>query len=523
MDFERFVMTGRAGGRSRREMARVGAVLLFLVGIVLFLTSREGQVHFSLVVAAMIGGYMALNIGANDVANNVGPAVGSRALTMGGAILMAAIFEMAGALIAGGDVVGTIKSGIITPSDIMDKEVFIWLMTAAMLAGALWLNIATASGAPVSTTHSIVGGVLGAGIAAGGWQVANWSELALIAASWVISPLLGGVFAAAFLYLIKRTITYQSDMLAAARRWVPLLQAVMAWAFTTYLVMKGLSRIWPVSFAAAAAMGLVVAALTYLVIRLRFAAMARHLANDKQGVNSLFVLPLIFSASLLSFAHGANDVANAVGPLAAINEAVTHGAVLATAAIPIWVLMIGAIGIALGLALYGPKLIKTVGSGITDLDQMRAYCISMAAAITVIFASQLGLPVSSTHIAVGAVFGVGFLREYIKSHYGKMIYAIEEHHAGHDQTVVEAYLIRFRKASFEEKGRMLATLKASKQAVADSHLTKKERKGLKGVYRQELVKRSALARIVAAWLITVPISALMAAMIFYMIRGMMLT
>jgi len=522
MEFEKFVMVGRSGERSRREMVRVGAVLLFLVGIVLFLTSRSGQVHFSLVVAAMIGGYMALNIGANDVANNVGPAVGSRALTLGGAILVAAIFEMAGALIAGGDVVGTIKSGIITPEAIADKQVFIWLMTAALLAGALWLNIATASGAPVSTTHSIVGGVLGAGIAAGGWGIADWGELGKIAASWVISPVLGGIFAAAFLYWIKRTITYQSDMVAAARRWVPVLQALMAWAFTTYLVMKGLNQIWKVGFGSAAAFGLACAALTYLVMRWRLASVAKNLSNDKQGVNSLFVLPLIFSAALLSFAHGANDVANAVGPLAAINEAVLHGAVAAKAAIPVWVLMIGAIGIALGLALYGPKLIKTVGSGITDLDQMRAFCISMAAAITVIVASQLGLPVSSTHIAVGAVFGVGFLREYIKSHYGQLIVAIEEHHAGHDQEVVQAYLVRFHKADFDEKGRMLAELKASPQAKMDSHLTKKERKGLKNVYRKELVKRSALARIIAAWLITVPVSALMAAMLFFMIRGMML-
>ncbi|MEO7940144.1 MAG: inorganic phosphate transporter, partial [Burkholderiaceae bacterium] len=320
MDFERFVMSGRAGGR--REMIRVGAVLLFLVGIVLFLTARAGQVHFSLVVAAMIGGYMALNIGANDVANNVGPAVGSRALTLGGAIILAAIFEMGGALIAGGDVVGTIKNGIIKPTAGMDTEVFIWLMVAAMLAGAVWLNIATASGAPVSTTHSIVGGVLGAGIAAGGWQIVNWSELSMIAASWVISPLMGGIFSAAFLYLIKRKITYQSDMLAAARRWVPLLQAFMAWAFTTYLAMKGLNRVLEITFGAAASIGLAVALLTYLVMRLRIASVARDLSNDKLGVNSLFVLPLIFSAALLSFAHGANDVANAVGPLAAINEAV---------------------------------------------------------------------------------------------------------------------------------------------------------------------------------------------------------
>lgn len=522
MDFERFVMVGRTGERSRREMVRVGAVLLFLVGIVLFLTSRNGQIHFSLVVAAMIGGYMALNIGANDVANNVGPAVGSRALTLGGAVLVAATFEMAGALIAGGDVVSTIKSGIITPSAIEDKEVFVWLMTAALLAGALWLNIATASGAPVSTTHSIVGGVLGAGIAAGGWDIANWGEVAKIAASWIISPVLGGVIAAAFLYLIKRTITYQKDMIAAARRWVPMLQAVMAWAFTTYLIMKGLTRIWAVDFGTAALIGLGFALLTWIIVHLRLAAVAKSLSNDKLGVNSLFVLPLIFSAALLSFAHGANDVANAVGPLAAINEAVMEGAVVASAAIPLWVLMIGAIGIALGLALYGPKLIRTVGTGITELDQMRAFCIAMAASITVIVASQLGLPVSSTHIAVGAVFGVGFLREYIKSHYGQIIIEIEEHHAGHDENVVQSYLTRFHKADFDEKGRMLAELKASKQAKVDSHLSKKERKGLKGVYRKELVKRSALARILAAWLVTVPVSALMAALIYFMIRGMML-
>ncbi len=522
MDFERFVMEGRSGEGSRRETLRVGVVLLFMVGIILFLTTRAGQVHFSLVVAAMIGGYMALNIGANDVANNVGPAVGSRALTMGGAMIVAAIFEAAGALIAGGDVVSTVKSGIISPSAAASQEVFIWLMTAALLAGALWLNIATASGAPVSTTHSIVGGVLGAGVAAGGWDIVNWGEVSRIAASWVISPVLGGAVAAAFLYLIKRTITYQSDMMAAARRWVPLLLAVMAWSFTTYVVMKGLRQVWKADFASAGLIGLAVAALTYLIVRIRVSSMAPSLSNDKQGVNKLFVLPLIFSAALLSFAHGANDVANAVGPLAAINEAVSLGTVAAQASIPIWVLMVGAIGIVLGLALYGPKLIKTVGSGITDLDQMRAFCIAMAASVTVIIASQMGLPVSSTHIAIGAVLGVGFLREFIKSHFGQLIISIEEHHAGTDQEVVEAYLTRFHKADFNEKGLMLAELKASKQAIADSHLSKKERKGLKVVYRKELVKRSALVRIVAAWLITVPASALMAALIYFMIRGMML-
>ena len=173
-----------------------------------------------LIIAGIIGGYMAINIGANDVANNVGPAVGSRALTMAGAIAIAAIFEASGALIAGGDVVSTIKKGIIDPANIGSTDVFVWLMMAALLAGALWLNVATAIGAPVSTTHSIVGGVLGAGVAAGGWDVVNWVTMGQIAASWVISPVFGGIIAAIFLYLIKRTITYKKDMLMAARRMV---------------------------------------------------------------------------------------------------------------------------------------------------------------------------------------------------------------------------------------------------------------------------------------------------------------
>lgn len=522
MEFEKFLLTENAARKGRQELFRLGTALLFLVGVILFISMRGGQVSVSLVVAGMIGGYMALNIGANDVANNVGPAVGSKAMTLFGAIVIAAIFEAAGALIAGGDVVGTIKSGIISPTAVQNTDQFVWLMTAALLAGAIWLNMATASGAPVSTTHSIVGGVLGAGIAAGGWGIANWDQMGKIALSWVISPVMGGLIAAAFLYLIKRTITYKSDMLTAARVMVPILLAIMAWAFSTYLVMKGLKHIWKASFLSASLIGLGIATLIYLLTRLSVARASADLENSKAGVNTLFTLPLIFSAAMLSFAHGANDVANAVGPLAAINEAITHGTVATKASIPIWVMMVGAIGISLGLALYGPKLIKTVGTGITDLDQMRAFCIAMAAAITVIVASQFGLPVSSTHIAVGGVFGVGFLREFIKAHYGRMIDEIETHHIGADRSIVEAYLERFRAADFEGKGAMLIELKTSKQAVADSHLSKSQRKNLKSIYQKELVKRSALMRIVAAWLITVPASALMAALFYFMIRGMVL-
>ncbi len=201
MELERIHEIEQAIGVNRKEILRLGLSVLFIVGIILYVSSR-GEVSPMLIVAGMIGGYMALNIGANDVANNVGPAVGSRALTLVGAITIAAIFESSGALIAGGDVVSTIKKGIIDPATINDTDVFVWLMMAALLAGDIWLNLATAFGAPVSTTHSIVGGVLGAGIAAGGWEVANWEKMGQIAASWIISPVIGGVIAAAWIITV---------------------------------------------------------------------------------------------------------------------------------------------------------------------------------------------------------------------------------------------------------------------------------------------------------------------------------
>jgi len=511
----------QAAQLNRDELVRFGAALLFIVGIMLFTVVRtDNSTHgVLLVIAAMIGGYMAMNIGANDVANNVGPAVGSHAITLVGAIAIAALFEAGGALIAGGDVVGTIKKGIIDPDLIVNRDTFIWLMIGALLAAALWLNLATAIGAPVSTTHAIVGGVLGAGIAAGGWGIADWGQVGKIAASWVISPVLGGLIAAAFLYVIKRTVTYQDDVLGAARRIVPVLLAIMAWAFGTYLMLKGVKHIWKVSFFTAAIIGLGVGAAVYFGTRPYIQRISLNLENHKTSVNELFTVPLIFAAALLSFAHGANDVANAVGPLAGINEAIVGGGVVTKAAIPAWVLLVGALGIALGLALYGPKLIRTVGSEITELDKMRAFCIAMAAAITVIVASQLALPVSSTHIAVGGVFGVGFLREYLKVSYARMLDDIRDHHSDDSPEEVEAFLERFEAANVTVKGEMLRQLK---EKNGSKLLYKGERKGLDRIHRLELVKRSLLLRIVAAWVITVPLAAVLAAMFFFMMRGIML-
>ncbi len=520
MDLKNINQLEKATSSGRAETLRFGMAILFIVGIMLYVGTSIGEIPggFMLITAAMIGGYMAMNIGANDVANNVGPAVGSKALTMTGAIIIAVIFEASGALIAGGDVVSTIKKGIIDPALINDPNTFIWLMMGALLAAAIWLNIATALGAPVSTTHSIVGGVLGAGVAAGGFGIANWATMGKIAASWVISPVLGGLIAAAFLLLIKRSITYQSDMISAAKKVVPILVAIMAFAFGTYLMLKGVKKIWKVDFITAAAIGVGIAITIYLIVKPMIAKAASNLSNSKSSVNSLFTVPLIFAAALLSFAHGANDVANAVGPLAAINEAITGGGITTKASIPLWVMMVGALGIALGLALFGPKLIRTVGSEITELDQMRAFSVAMAASITVIIATQLGLPVSSTHIAVGGIFGVGFLREYLKTSYGEKIEEIKAHHTDQDPAVIEKFLLDFKQAPVKEKALMLKQLK---EHSAAAELTKKERKSLRKIYRQELVKRSHVFKIAAAWIITVPCSALMAAIIFYAIRGFM--
>lgn len=502
------------------ERYRVGFSLLFLLGVWLTVGAfSQGMPNSMLLMAAaVIGGYMAINIGANDVANNVGPAVGSGALSLGAAVVIAAVFESAGALIAGGDVVSTIKGGIIDPSSLGNGPAFVWLMTAALLAGALWLNLATWMGAPVSTTHSIVGGVLGAGVAAGGWGIADWAVMGKIAASWVISPVLGGALAALFLFAIKKTVLYRKDVIPAARTFVPVLVAIMAWAFGTYLMVKGVKKVVKVDFLEASLVGLAAAAIVYFAVRGMVNRRAATMENNATGVNTLFTWPLIFAAALLSFAHGANDVANAIGPLAAINDALSSGGVVTSASIPLWVMMVGALGLAVGLMLFGPRLIKTVGSEITELDKTRAFCVALSAALTVILASQLGLPVSSTHIAIGGVFGVGFLREYLKSNYATQLHKIMEHHDADEQERLKPFLDDFRNASVEEMEKLLKQAKKKKQVP----LAKSERKRLKKIYREEMVKRSHLLKIAAAWIITVPASAIMAAMLFFTLRGLLI-
>ena len=462
----------------RKVVVPLGLSVVFLAVVgssVAGYQSTVSQDWLIVAIAAVVGGYMALNIGANDVANNMGPAVGGKVLTVLAAVLIAAVCEAAGALLAGGDVVKTVSKGIISPGPEVSVAAFRDLMLSALFAAALWINLATILSAPVSTTHSIVGGVLGAGIAVAGFDLVNWWTMAAIAASWVVSPVFGAGFAALILYFIKVKVLYVADRLAAAQKWVPLLIALMAGAFTAYMLMKGLKKIWhpgPVEIVLLS--GLAFAA-AYGAARPYIRARVHALGDRRADINRLFDLPLIAGAALLSFAHGANDVANAVGPLAAIVSTVQQQSGIASqVTIPLWVMAVGAFGIALGLGLFGPKLIAVVGEKITRLNSPRAYCVALSAAVTVLIATTLGLPVSSTHIAVGAVFGVGFLREFLENPNKRKL------RPGHK-------------------------LNATSDDAFNS-------RGFRSV--RLLVRRRFVFSIASAWVITVPASALLAAAIY---------
>lgn len=476
-DLRKFAHLEEATRSVSHGLLAPGLAVLFLAFAGILATGFMGtQSNAMLIIAAaVIGGYMALNIGANDVANNVGPAVGSRAMTLFGALIIAAIFECAGALIAGGDVVETVAKGIVSPDALPSEQHFVWAMMAALLSSALWIHLATYLGAPVSTTHAVVGGVIGAGVAAVGVDAVNWTTVSAIAASWVISPLLGGVIAAMFLAFIKSNIVYRDDKIAAARLWVPILISIMVASFTAYLIMKGLARIWKPSPLTLMAITLATLFGSLAVLRPLIRRQSEGMENRNRSLRKLFHIPLICSAALLSFAHGANDVANAIGPLAAIINAINGGVAAETVRVPAWIMLIGALGISLGLFLYGPRLIRMVGQQITKMNPMRAYCVALSAAITVIVASAMGLPVSSTHIAVGAVFGVGFFREYYTANSRRR----------------REYM--FKRGSNPER-----------IYVVDPHK----------LQRRKLVRRSHFMVIIAAWMVTVPAAAILSAALY---------
>lgn len=477
-DLEKITYVEYASQTISRGILVPSLVFLLLISVALLsVVSLLGHTALVIPIAAcLLAAYMALNIGANDVANNIGAAVGARAFSLGLGLAIAAVCEIAGALIAGDRVVDTIANGILRPAQFLRPGEMLWCMMAALLAAAAWINIATWMSAPISTTHSIVGSVMGAGLAAAGFSAVNWTMLVGITVSWLMSPLLGALIAIAVLAFIQATIIYTPDKIAAARRWVPILIGLMFGAFTIYLALQLMRSPGRTSFAGMLVTGLVVGLVTWRLAVPLVRRQSEGLENRNQSLRHLFRVPLIFSAALLSFAHGANDVANAVGPLAAIVNLSQGQAGAAVTDVPLWELMIGGLGIALGLLLFGPKLVHLVGKEITKLNPLRAYCVALSAAVTVILASAIGMPVSSTHVAVGSIFGVGLYREW---------------HSRNSKRR-QAYLRM-------KAGGELPPPKDETEANPDE------------ARRRYLVRRSHLLTIVAAWTITVPASATLAA------------
>ena len=366
-------------------------------------------------IAAVAGFYMAWNIGANDVANAMGTSVGSGALTIRRAIIVAAIFEFGGAMLVGGTVTNTIRKGIVDLNAFGgDPLVMAIGMTCCLLAAGIWLNLATYAGWPVSTTHSIVGAVVGFGVVAGGMSAVDWLVLGKIAASWVISPLMGGMLGFFGYVFLQRRILEAAHPLRALRWWGPFLIFPIFAILALSVMFKGLKplrldlALGP-ALGIATLVGVLATMLSVPLIRKVTAVASEDRDDHMTRAERVFLVLQVLTACFVAFAHGSNDVANAVGPMAAVFGSLKAG-VTAQVAVPHRVLLIGAVGIVIGLATYGYKIMATVGKKITELTPSRGFAAEFGAATTIVIASKLGLPVSTTHTLVGAVIGVGFAR-----------------------------------------------------------------------------------------------------------------
>ena len=365
-----------------------------------------------LVLACLFGFFMAWGVGANDVANAMGTSVGSRALTIKQAILIAMVFEFLGAYLAGGSVTQTIRSGIVDASMITPDQM-VFGMLASLLAAGTWLLVASIKGWPVSTTHSIIGAVIGFAAVGVSVDSVRWAGVLPIVSSWVISPLLAGTISFMIFMSVHRLILDTDNPFANAKRYIPIYMFAVGFILTLMTLTKGLKHVGldlsdMESFGLAVLAGLVVTGLGVLLMsRIKEDSGGTVHAN---GVERVFAILMIFTACAMAFAHGSNDVANAVGPLAAIVGVLQSGVIQAESTVPGWVLLLGAVGIVVGLATYGYKVITTIGKHITELTPSRGFAAELAAASTVVGASGLGLPISTTHTLVGAILGVGMAR-----------------------------------------------------------------------------------------------------------------
>ncbi len=368
------------------------------------------------VLAALFGIFMAWGIGANDVANAMATSVGSKALTIRQAILVAAVFEFLGAVLAGGEVTSTIRKGIVD-TDLLtgSPELLIYGMLASLLSAGTWLLVASRKGWPVSTTHTIVGAIVGFAAVGIGIDAVQWGKVGTIVMSWVVSPLIAGFIAFLIYMSVQRLILRQEDPLEKAKRYVPVYIFLAAFTIVLVTIVKGLKHVGlDLNLANSYLLAIGIA----LVIAIAGAIAIRRIKPDPKAekrqhfytVERVFAILMVVTACSMAFAHGSNDVANAIGPLAAVISVARTGIVGAQAALPIWVLLIGGIGIVVGLATFGRHVIATVGKKITQLTPSRGFAAELAAATTIVIASGTGIPVSTTHTLVGAVLGVGLAR-----------------------------------------------------------------------------------------------------------------
>ena len=379
----------------------------------------DASLFFILTLAIIAGLYMAWAIGANDVANSMGTSVGSGAITVGGAIVIAAVFEFLGAFLAGGEVTSTIRKGIIDAEAIgHDPDLLVVGMLSALLSAAVWLTVASVFGWPVSTTHSIVGAIIGFAVVAIGFEAVHWWDVAAIAASWVVTPVIAGVIAYFLVLSVQRLIFDKSDPAYFACRYVPVYIFAAVFITSAVTFVKGLKHVgldlsMPIALLYSVFVAGIIAAVGRLLInRLGFRSLEFPTGGQSRfdDVERVFGILMIVTASGMAFAHGSNDVANAIGPVAAIIGVVSTGGVAAKSEIPVWVLFLGASGIVVGLATFGYRVIATIGRKITELTPSRGFAAELAAASTVVVASGTGLPVSTTQTLVGAVLGVGLAR-----------------------------------------------------------------------------------------------------------------
>ncbi|MDQ7262865.1 inorganic phosphate transporter [Paracoccus sp. PS-1] len=453
-DLSRVTNTERAVLHSARPLLRLGLALIFIaaasyVGTGFF----AGQPAIGILAAGMaVAAYLALSIGGNDVANALGPAVGAGAIGMTAGLLSVAAMEVLGAVIAGSAVTATLTEGLVG-STLGAGEATARMMLAALLAAGSWISLATWLGAPVSTTHSVVGAIAGAGMASFGLGAVNWPAMAMIAFGWIVSPLVSGLAAAGLMALLRGLVLDRGDRVAAARIWMPVIVGLAS------AMLAGVVELaWQGSgLAANAVLVLACGTLGWVYTRRRIDRLSRGGGGGRLAMKQLLAVPLVAAALVMGFAHGANDTSNVAAPLTIILDSMSAGGDNALRGR--LVLLLGGLGIALGVLLFGRRLVHMVGSRITRLNASRALCVSLATAATVLGASLLGLPVSTTHVAVGGVFGIGFYREW--------------------------------------RDRRLA--------AGHAPLPAEERR------RRHLVRRSYMRMILGAWLITVPVAATLAA------------